>query len=75
MSLNSAYVRLASKKARGAGLREVALDLEKMRSRQASSARWVKALFGALWRLDEEVLSLFSPAVQEAVRGSRSSSG
>ena len=70
-SLGSAYARLAAK-ARGAGLRDVASEFDKMRMRRTARAGWVEALFSALWRLDEEVLSLFSSPVQEAVRGSRS---
>ena len=43
--------------------------------RRASCAGWAEPFFSALCRFDaDEVLSLFSPAVQEAVRGSRSSS-
>ena len=43
--------------------------------RPASRAGWAEPLFSALWRFDaEEVLSLFSLAVQAAVRGSRPSS-
>ena len=65
-SLNAAYARLA-RKARDVGLREVASEFEKMRTRRAPRAGWVEALFSALWRLDEEVLKLFSPEVQAAV--------
>lgn len=53
------------------GLREVASEFEKMRTRRAPRAGWVEALFSALWRLDEEVIVLFSPAVQGAVRSVR----
>ena len=70
-SLKVAYARLAAK-ARDVGLREVASDFKKMRMRRAPRAGWVEALFSALWRLDAQVLALFSPAVQEAVRGSGS---
>ena len=45
-----------------------------MRTRRTARAGWVEALFSALWRLDEEVLALFSQVVQEAVRSSRSDS-
>lgn len=69
-SLNAAYARLAAK-ARDVGFREVASEFEKMRTRRAPRAGWVEALFSALWRLDEEVLVLFSPAVQAAVRSVR----
>ena len=72
-SLNEAYMRLAAK-ARSVGLREVAAEFEKMCTRRTARAGWVEALFSALWRLDEEVLVLFSSAVQEAVRHARSSS-
>ena len=64
-ALGSAYECLAAK-ARGAGLRDVASEFDKMRRRPTARAGWVEALFSALWRLDEEVLSLFSPAVQGA---------
>ena len=67
-SLSAAYARLAVK-ARDVGLREVASELDKMCMRRAPRAGWVEALFSALWRLDEEVLALFSSPVQEAVRG------
>ena len=73
-SLNAAYARLAGK-ARDVGLREVASEFEKMRTRRAPRAGWVEALFSALWRLDAAVLALFSPAVQEAVWGARSPPG
>ena len=73
-SLNAAYARLAAK-ARDVGFRAVASELDKMCTRRAPRAGWVEALFSALWRLDEGVLVLFSPAVQEAVRHARSSSG
>ena len=73
-SLSAAYARLAAK-ARDVGLREVAAEFEKMRTRRTARAGWVEALFSVLWRLDEEVLALFSPVVQEAVRSSRSGSG
>ena len=74
-SLTAAYARLAAT-AHHAGLRETAAEFEKMCTRRAPRAGWVEALFSALWRLDaEEVLALFSPAVQDAVRGARSSSG
>ena len=69
-SLSAAYARLAAK-ARDVGLREVAAEFEKMRTRRTARAGWVEALFSALWRLDEEVLVLFSPAVQGAVRSAR----
>lgn len=73
-SLNAAYAHLATK-ARNVGLREVASEFEKMRTRRPPRAGWVEAFFSALWRLNTEVLALFSPAIQEAVRGSRSGSG
>ena len=73
-SLGSAYARFAAK-ARGAGLRDVASEFDKMRTRRTARAGWVEALFSALWRLDEEVVALFSPPVQEVVRSSRPSSG
>lgn len=73
-SLGAAYARLPAK-AREVGLREVVAEFEKMRTRCTARAGWVEALFSALWRLDEEVLALFSPAVREAVRSSRSGSG
>ena len=72
--LSTAYARLAAE-ARDAGLREVGSVFENMRTRGTPHAGWVEALFSALWRLDVEVLSLFSSPVQEAVRRSRSSSG
>ena len=73
-SLGSAYARFAAK-ARGAGLRDVASEFDKMHTRRTARAGWVEALFSALWRFDEEVVALFSPPVQEAVRGTHSSSG
>ena len=39
--------------------------------RKRPTVGWLEALFSALWRLDEEVLMLFSPAVRAAVRGER----
>ena len=70
-SLKAAYARLAAK-ARDGGLREVASEFDKMCTRRAPRAGWVEALFSALWRLDaEEVLSLFSPPVQDAVRNAQ----
>ena len=73
-SLSAAYARLAAK-ARDMGLRDVAAEFEKMRTRRTARAGWVESLFSALWRLDAEVLALFSQVVQEAVRSSSSGSG
>ena len=74
VSRSAAYARLTAK-ARDVGLREVASEFEKMRTRRTARAGWVEALFSALWWLDEEVLALLSPVVHEAVRSARSSSG
>ena len=49
----------------------VALSLRRMRVRKAPAVGWLEALLSALWRLDEDVLGLFSPAVRQAVRASR----
>ena len=66
---------VAAQSCRDAGLPEVSSELEIMRMRRASRAGWAEPFFSALCRFDaDEVLSLFSPAVQEAVRRSRSSS-
>ena len=66
-SLGASYGRLAEK-ARDAGLREVASAFDKMRNTGGPRAGWLEKLFSALWRLDEDVLTLFSPTVREAVR-------
>ena len=36
--------------------------------RKRPTVDWLEPLFSALWPLDEEVLTLFSPAVREAIR-------
>ena len=41
--------------------------------RKQPTVGWLEALFSALWRLDEDVLMLFSQAVREAVRGEHDS--
>ena len=49
------------------GLDGVSLSLRRMCWRKRPTVGWLEALFSALWRLDEEVLTLFSPTVQEVV--------
>ena len=44
------------------------LSLRRMCVRKRPTVGWLEALFSALWRLDEEVLTLLSPTVREAVR-------
>ena len=71
-SLDAGYQRLGEK-ARVAGLREVASVFDKMSASAGPRASWLETLFSALWRLDEDVLTLFSPTVQAAVRAERRS--
>ena len=63
----SAYGALAER-ATALGLNGVSLSLRRMCVRKRPTVGWLEALFSALWRLDEEVLTLFSLAVREAVR-------
>ena len=58
--LGTSYGRLAEK-ARTAGLRELASAFDKMRKSGGPRTGWLKTLFSELWRLDEDVLALFSP--------------
>ncbi len=75
-SVRTAYAALAEH-ATARGLDGVSLSLRRMRVRKQPTVGWLEALLSALWRLDQEVLVLFSPAVGEAVRASsdRASSG
>ena len=66
----TAYGALAER-ATALGLNGVSLSLRRMCVRKRPTVGWLEALFSALWRLDEEVLMLFSPAVRAAVRGER----
>ena len=66
----TAYGTLAER-ATALGLNGVSLSLRRMCVRKRPTVGWLEALFSALWRLDEEVLTLFSPAVREAVCRSR----
>ena len=70
----AAYGALAER-ATASGLDGVALSLRRMRVRKAPAVGWLEALLSALWRLDEDVLGLFSPAVRQAVRASRRDGG
>ena len=69
-SIRHAYDALAER-ATAHGLDGVSLSLRRMRVRKQPTVGWLEALLSALWRLDEEVLVLFSPEVQDAVRASR----
>ena len=69
-SILDAYGALAER-ATARGLDGVSLSLRRMRVRKQPTVGWLEALLSALWRLDEEVLVLFSPDVQQAVRTSR----
>ena len=44
------------------------LSLRRMCVHKRPTVGWLEAQFRALWRLDEEVLTLLSPTVREAVR-------
>ena len=69
-SIRHAYDALAER-ATAHGLDGVSLSLRRMRVRKQPTVGWLEALLSALWRLDEEVLVLFSPEVQDVVRASR----
>ena len=63
----AAYGALADQ-ATALSLNGVSLSLRRMCVRKRPTVGWLEALFSALWRLDEEVLTLFSPTVRKAMR-------
>ena len=70
VSIVEAYGALAER-AIARGLDGVSLSLRRMRVRKQPTVGWLEALLSALWRLDEDVLVLFSPKVRQAVQASR----
>ena len=69
-AIDAAYGILAQR-ATALGLNGVSLSLRRMRVRKQPAVGWLEALFSALWRLEEEVLVLFTPPVRQAVCASR----